>query len=195
MSRCVSIAIAAVSAIALLAAPGALGAISSAADYPSLLVTFPTDKTVTVTLTDRTPVGTSSAARRRRSRPASTTSRSTTPRSCPTYVRSLRPEREARDEHVVRRGAVGDLGRDVPAELDLHVAGRQAARDGVHVPDDVHGARRDAGQTGSAPARRSTTPHGELEERQGELDRRRRLGESSPFRGTILGDGHRRPVS
>ena len=45
---------------ALLAASSALGASSSAADFPTLLVTFQTSKTVTVTLTDLTPVGTSS---------------------------------------------------------------------------------------------------------------------------------------
>jgi len=60
MSRCISIAIAAVSAMALLAASSALAAVGSTTDFPTLLVTFQTSKTVTVTLTDLTPVGTSS---------------------------------------------------------------------------------------------------------------------------------------
>jgi hypothetical protein len=60
MSRCLSIAIVSVAAIALLAIPSALGATTHAVDFPTLLVTFHTTNTVSVTLTDLTPVGTSS---------------------------------------------------------------------------------------------------------------------------------------
>ena len=60
MSRRISIAISAVSALALLVVLGAFGATRHAADFPTLLVTFHTTNTVSVTLTDQTPVGTSS---------------------------------------------------------------------------------------------------------------------------------------
>jgi hypothetical protein len=60
MSRRISIAISAVSAIALLAVVGALGATRHSTDFPTLLVTFHTTNTVSVTLTDLTPVGTPS---------------------------------------------------------------------------------------------------------------------------------------
>ena len=125
--------------------------ISSAADFPTLLVTFQTSKTVTVTLTDRTPVGTSSGAadddlarhlqhldRRRGVRVRRP-------------VASLRAGREARDQHVLRRGAVGDLGRDVPAELDVHLPRRQSARDGVHVRQTTSTALVGTQGNGQAP--------------------------------------------
>jgi hypothetical protein len=62
MSRRASTALLAVSAFALLLSAAAPAATKLAADYPTLLVSFKATNTVTVTLADGTPVGTTSGA-------------------------------------------------------------------------------------------------------------------------------------
>ena len=60
MSHRASIAAASLVGAALLLAGGALGSTRTTADFPSLYVTFHTNSTVSVALSDGTPVGTSS---------------------------------------------------------------------------------------------------------------------------------------
>jgi hypothetical protein len=61
MSQRVSVLISVV-AVVLLAVPSALGATRRAADYPQIFVTFNSGSTLTVTLGDGTPLGTSGGA-------------------------------------------------------------------------------------------------------------------------------------
>ncbi len=99
---------------------------------------------MTVTLADGTPLGTQSGA------PTVIAPGTYNSRAHESVVRQQRPvgpcgaRREARHEHVLRRGALGGLGRGLPAELDLHLPRRPEPAGGL----DVRHEQRDAGRLG-----------------------------------------------